>query len=237
MISKFRDLFGLGLKYYFLHFYVVLGFGLVLITLINTLTDINFSIFFGNLTYTYLASLSLVYLIPTVVLSAILSALFVTLLIFLVRKDLLQEYRKVYVLEFLKKRVVHVFTYYLCLYFLLLIIYLLFVNTVVSFLIPLLSVIILVLTFYTTQAIVCDEKSVMSGLSSNFLFLKYNVGKTILLIIFFTIIYFIISLIGFYSSWGYIVSLILFNLFFYPFTEIIKTVFYLTKYEILRSYL
>lgn len=238
MTHKFKEVFSLSLKYYLLTWYISLGFGLVLIALLNTLTDINFSVYFGNLTYTYLTSLSFVYLVPTVILAALINAIFVTLLIFVVRKHLLQEHRKVYVLEFIKKHATYVFLFNLELYFALLIIYLIFVNTSVAFLIPVLSTIILFLNFYTIQSIVIDEKKVVSGMSYAFHFLKNNLMKTIFIIFILVLIYLLIALISFYFfNWGFVVSLILYTIFFYPISEILKTVTYLTKYDIFKSYL
>ena len=218
-------------------FYVVLGFGLVLIALLNTLADINFSIYFGNLTYSFLTSLSLVYIIPTIVLAALINAIFLTLLIFIVRKNMLQDNRKIYILEFIKKHATYVFLFNLELYFALFIIYLIFVDTSVAFLIPVLSTIILLLNFYTIQSIVIDEKKAISGISYGVFFLKQNVGKTLFMMLVLTILYLIIALVSFYFQWGFIVSLLLYTLFFYPFSEILKTTLYLTKYNIFKSYL
>lgn len=237
MTHKFREVFSLGIKYYFEMFYVVLGFGLVLIALLNTLADINFSIYFGNLTYSFLTSLSLVYIIPTIVLAALINAIFLTLLIFIVRKNMLQDNRKIYILEFIKKHATYVFLFNLELYFALFIIYLIFVDTSVAFLIPVLSTIILLLNFYTIQSIVIDEKKAISGISYGVFFLKQNVGKTLFMMLVLTILYLIIALVSFYFQWGFIVSLLLYTLFFYPFSEILKTTLYLTKYNIFKSYL
>jgi len=237
MVHKFQEIFILSLKYYFQLFYLVLGFGIILIALLNTLADINFSLYFGNLTYSFLTSLSLVYIIPTIVLASVINAIFVTLLIFLVRKHLLQEHRKVYVLEFIKKHATYLFLFYLVLYFILFIVYLVFVDTAVSFLIPIFTTIILFLTFYASQSIIIDEKKALSGISYSFYFLKQNISKTIFVILVLTLIYLIIALICFYFSWGFIASLILYTIFLYPLSEIIKTTIYLTKFEIFKSYL
>ncbi len=238
MVHKFREVFSLSLKYYFQTLYITLGFGLVLIALLNTLADINFSLYFGNLTYSFLTSLSLMYIIPTIVLAALINAIFVTLLIFVTRKHLLQEHKKVYVLEFIKKHATYVFLFNLGLYFLLFIVYLIFVDTVVAFLIPIISTILLILSFYTIQSIVVDEKKVTSAITYGLHFLKNNIGKTIFIMLVLVLVYLVIALISFYFlSYGFIVSLILYTIFFYPFSEILKTCVYLTKFNIFNSYL
>jgi len=240
MVHKFREIFALSFKYYFQTLYISIGFGLVLIALLNTLAgenSINFSLYFGNLTYSFLTSLSLVSIIPTIVLAALINAIFLTLLIFVVRKHLLQEHRKVYVLEFIKKHATYVFLFNIILYFVLLIIYLLFVDTVVAFLIPIFSAIILFLTFYVCQSIVIDEKHYISSISYSIHFLKNNIGKTLFVLLILTLIYLIIALISFYFNFGFIITLILYTVFFYPFSEILKTCVYLTKFDIFKSYL
>ncbi len=237
MRNKFLDIANLSLKYYFNTFYVSLGFGLIYITLLNVIKNVDFSIFFGNLTYSYITNVSLIYVIPTIVLGAFINSIFVTLLIFVIRKKLLQEHRKVYVIEYLKKHSIYVFLFNLLIYFLIFLIYIIFTNTRVSFFIPILTIIILVINFYTIQSIVIDEKNIFSGISYAVFFLKKNFLKTIILILVLTILYFLISLIAFYFSFGWIISMILYTLFFYPFLEIVKTIIYLTKYEIVKSYL
>jgi hypothetical protein len=237
MVHKFREVFALSIKYYFQTLYISLGFGLVLIALLNTLADINFSLYFGNLTYTFLTSLSLVYIVPTIVLAALINAVFLTLLIFIVRKHLLQEHRRVYVLEFIKRHATYVFLFNLILYFVLFIIYLIFVDTKVAFLIPILSTILLFLTFYTCQSIVIDEKHYLSGISYGLHFLKNNIGKTVFILLILTLIYLVIALISYYFNFGFIISLILYTIVFYPFSEILKTSVYLTKFDIFKSYL
>jgi len=237
MSYQFKGILALSLKYYLQLFYVVLGFGIVLVALLNTLTDINFSIYFGNLTYSFLTSLSLVYIVPTLVLAAFVNALFLTLLVFIVRKKILQEHRKVYVLEFIKKHATYVFLFNIILYFILFIIYLIFVNTVVSFLIPIFSTIILLLSFYVIQSIVIDEKPIFKAITYAFFFLKKNILKTLFVLFVLTLIYFVISLISFYFQFGFIVSLLLYTLFFYPFSEILKSCVYMTKFDIFKSYL
>lgn len=237
MRYRFNTLLALSFKYYFELFYIVLGFGLALIALLNTLYDLNFSMYFGNLTYSFLTAFSFVYIIPTIVLTAFINSLFLTLLIFIVRKKLLQEYRKVYVLEFIKKHATYVFLFNLILYFVLFFIYLIFANTVVAFLTPIFDTIILILSFYAVQSIVIDEKNLITGMIYGFTFLKKNLLKTLFVILVLTLLFFVIALITLYFQFGFIVSLVLYTLFFYPFSEILKSCVYMTKFDIFKGYL
>ncbi len=221
---------------YFKTIHVSFGFALALITLVNLLYGINFSAYFGNLTYTQIDLLSFAYIIPTIVLCAFINSLFVTILIYLTKKNIMQETRKVYLLEFVKKHTTYVFIYNLVIYFLLFLIFLIFENTKANFLIPIFAIVLLFLNFYTIQSIIIDNKHVFGAISYGFFFLKRNIWKSIFIALFLTLIYFIIALISFYFSFGWIISIILYTIFFYPFSEILKTVFYLTKYDIVKSY-
>jgi hypothetical protein len=235
-MHKYKEFFLNAFTQYFKTIHVSFGFALALITLVNLLYGINFSAYFGNLTYTQIDLLSFAYIIPTIVLCAFINSLFSTILIYLTKKNIMQETRKVYLLEFVKKHTTYVFIYNLVIYFLLFLIFLIFENTKANFLIPIFAIVLLFLNFYTIQSIIIDNKHVFGAISYGFFFLKRNIWKSVFILLFLTLIYFIIALISFYFSFGWIISIILYTIFFYPFSEILKTVFYLTKYDIVKSY-
>lgn len=235
-MHKYKEFILSSFSQYFKTIHISFGFALVLITLINLLYGINFSVYFGNLTYTQIDLMSFAYIIPTIVLCAFINSLFSTILIYSVKKNVMQETRKVYLLEFVKKHATYVFIFNLVIYFLLFLIFLIFESTKANFLIPILGLILLFLNFYTIQSIIIDNKHIFGGISYGFFFLKRNIWKSIFILLFLSLIYFLISLISFYFSFGWIISIILYTLFFYPLSEILKTVFYLTKYDIVKSY-
>lgn len=235
-MHKYKEFFLNSFAQYFKTIHISLGFGLALITLINLLYGINFSAYFGNLTYTQIDLVSFAYIVPTIVLCAFINSLFATILIYSVKKNIMQETRKVYLLEFVKKHATYVFIFNLAIYFILFLIFLIFENTKINFLIPIFAIILLFLNFYTIQSIIIDNKHILGAISYGFFFLKRNIWRSIFILLFLTLIYFVISLISFYFSFGWVFSIIVYTVFFYPFSEILKTIFYLTKYDIVKSY-
>lgn len=235
-MHKYKEFIVTSITQYFKTIHISLGFALVLITLINLLYGLNFNTHFGNLMYTQIDMVSFAYIVPTIVLCAFINSLFLTILIYSVRKKVMQEARKVYLLEFVKKHATYVFIYNLVIYFLMFLIFLIFENTKANFMIPIFGFVLLFLNFYTIQSIIIDNKPIFGGISYGLFFLKRNFLKSIFILVLLSFIYFLIALISFYFSFGWIISLILYTIVFYPFSEIIKTVFYLTKYDIVKSY-
>jgi len=163
---------------------------------------------------------------------------FSTILIFSIRRELQQGYnRRTNVVDALKEFVWQMFTFNLLLNVVLFVLYIIFTLFGIGFLLPVVYIVILVLTFFTNQSIIIDEFGPLAGieLSSEFVFTHKTLSFFTIFCVF--ILFLITGLLTFYIPGGYIIGIILVHLFLYPILEILRTIVYMTKFKILDSYL
>ncbi len=238
---KFRNILTNGVTSYFKHFHVVIGYAIGLfITLL--LNNYAFSIINNNVTFVYTKGYGFgIYLLIllAIIVSSLVYALFTSILVFVVRRDLFQGVKKMEMSKHIIQSGVKIFTLILSLNILFFILYFLVSKTVVAFIMPLVYLIASIFIFYTPQSIIIDEEGLRFGLRHNYNFIKKHKLTTFLIYIVFIILIFIVGLIGTYigGTAGAVVGLIINTIILVPALEITKTIIYLTKFDIFDSYL
>jgi hypothetical protein len=223
---------------YLKYFYIVIGLGLALLILMNTFALESFDILSGNLAYIKFTSFfNISAFITALLFGLIVQAFFVTLLIYVIKRDLLDQNKRIYLLELVKKFMWQLFFFNVVINLICFFIFMIFAKTIVWYIGILLILLIYLASFFVNQSIIIDEQGIPKAIEFSVRYMKKNITKTIFLLVVGLVIYFIIFLLSIYFSFGYFIGIILFNLFLYPFIEILKSVLYLTKFKIFESYL
>lgn len=239
MLYKVRNIISHTVAYYLKFFYIIIGYSLILLALLAMLNTNSFDIYSGDLFYTLMNSEPNLFVAIIVLLFATaVQSFFSTILIFSIRRELQQGYnRRTNVVDALKEFVWQMFTFNLLLNVVLFVLYIIFTLFGIGFLLPVVYIVILVLTFFTNQSIIIDEFGPLAGieLSSEFVFTHKTLSFFTIFCVF--ILFLITGLLTFYIPGGYIIGIILVHLFLYPILEILRTIVYMTKFKILDSYL
>jgi hypothetical protein len=220
---------------------VVMGYAIALfITLF--INNFAFSLMGNDVTFVYAGGYPFyIYLLVllAVILSSLIYAMFTSILVFVVRRDLFQGVKKLEMVKHIIKSTTNLFILTLIVNIIYFIIYIIFVNTVVAFLIPILYFILAIFVFYCAQSIVIDEEGVGLSLEHNWKFMNGNKLTTFIIYLIFVVLIWVVSLIATWigGTTGLIVGLILNTVFIVPLLEITKTIVYLTKFNIFNSYL
>ncbi len=172
-------------------------------------------------------------------------SIFVTIIVFGVRKELSHVRLWYYLQEMIHKFSFKIFVLYLAFFLISLILSLALIS---SNLIPFTQAILLsnmlmlvlsLLLLFVPQAIVVDEENLVHSIKNNFDFIVKNPLQTILVIVLSIILVGVIPFIEmFFDSFqfsGRFVSLVLMLLFVIPFIEIVKTHFYMLRIELVKS--
>ena len=236
MAYKFVNILKESIIYYLKYFYINIGFGISMFFSF-LLISLNFSLFSGQLSYSFTSlNLDFLFALIALIFSAVIYSFFTTILVFLVRKNLQQGYSRTYVLEVLKERYLAVLLFNFLQYLVLFLFYVIFKAINFTIILPFIYIITLLFLFFVNQSIIIEEYSFVNSIRLNYEFIKNNKFYTFLILLIMFILYFILILLTYYFSFGFIISFIIINIVFVPFLEILKTVVYMTKFKILKSY-
>ncbi len=236
-MQKFNSITKYVLYYYAKFFYVIIGYLFVLLALLVSLQYRVFDIFYGELNYTlFLSKPELFIVIALILFATAIQSFFTTMLIYSIRKELQEGYRRTQIIEILREHTWQIFVVNLILNYVLFVIYLLLIGLKIGFLLPFVYLIIGLLTLFVNQSIIVDEMGALKSFDLSWEFIFDNKLKTLGIILIIFVLFFITSLISYYLPWGYVLGLIIMHLVIYPLFEIIKTVTYMTKFKILESY-
>jgi len=238
MINRVVNIIKIAAESYIKYFYVAIGFALSLLALITALASESFDVFSGDLSYIFLPSNpNIVLVLLSILFATLIQSFFISFLIFFVRRDIQHRYDKTHVVEVLRELVWKILLFNLIMNLVLFVFYLIFRVLNIGFIMPLILIVVSLLTFYVNQSIIIDERGIFAALHLSLEFLIAEKFRTFAIILFLAIIYIIISLLSFYIPSGYIVGIILTHIFLIPFTEILKTSVYMTKFKIIESYI
>ncbi|MCX8158336.1 MAG: hypothetical protein N3D73_01580 [Candidatus Diapherotrites archaeon] len=163
-----------------------------------------------------------------------------TLMIFAVRREISKSKTKYSILEQIEKFSFKIFAFYLILLLIIFSINFIILSNRLNIILGLvISTIIAIITYFVPQSIIIDEFSLTSALAANLDFIRrksdyfiYALAAGFLLFLLVVIAEFIIdSIFGF----GYYLTPILSAIFVVPFLESLKTVIYLSKFELLLT--
>jgi K+-sensing histidine kinase KdpD len=141
-MQKFNSITKYVLYYYAKFFYVIIGYLFVLLALLVSLQYRVFDIFYGELNYTlFLSKPELFIVIALILFATAIQSFFTTMLIFSIRKELQEGYRKRKLLKF-TKHTWQIFVVNLILNYVLYVIYLLLIGLKIGFLLPFVYLII-----------------------------------------------------------------------------------------------
>lgn len=239
MLYKIQTIIKYTLAYYLKFFYIIIGYSITLLGLLALLNTNTFDIYAGDLYYTLMNSQpSFLAVIVLIIFAAAVQSFFSTMLIFNIRKELQQGYnRRTNIIDVLKDYSWQLFTYNLSLNTFLFVIYLVCMLLNGGFLLPIIYLVVLIITFFINQSIIIDEFGPVSAIQLSYEFVTKYKLRTFLTILGVFILFLLITLISYYIPGGYVLGIILMHLFVYPVLEIVRTIVYLTKFKILESYL
>ncbi len=235
---KYKKMFRESLRYYLRYFYVVVGFSLSFLLLLQLASSgLSFDIYGGDLSYLYFSSDSSIFpAILMLLIATFIQSFFSSVLVFLIRRDLQQGYYKSNVSEVVKNLFWQMLILNTVIYFFMFGAYVLFSILDIRFLLPLVYLVITIITFYASQSVIVDEKGPIYAILYSLDYVLDNKKSTALIIGVMTVLYFFLTLIVYFVPFGYLFGMIASQVFLIPILEIIKTVFYMTKIKIIDSY-
>jgi len=226
---------------YFKHFHVVIGYALALLVTLFV-NNYAFSMIGNDVAFVYTKGYGAwIYLLVllAVVFSSLIYAMFTSILVFVVKRDLFQGVKKQDMVKHVIKSALSIFYLMLVVNIIYFILYIIFVGTFLDVILPILYIIVFVFIFYVPQSIVVDEEGIFVGLEHSHNFLNKHKLTSFLIFLAFVVLVLVIGLISTYieGNVGLIIGLILNTVFVVPLLEIVKTIIYLTKFDIFDSYL
>ncbi len=241
-----------ALREYTENFRVAISFGLLLLFVPVLLLEFfqSQNIFFSSGTFfAEYALVSPIVLVPEIVLVVfffVLYALFVSLMVFGVRKNLSKVRVEYYLREMVKKFSTKIFIFFLAsglLMFTLSLILISVLDPATSALIASLVLLIISLALlFVPQAIVVDEVGVLDAVRESFDFIKKYPGSFFRVVMTGTVLVALVLLIEFALDFlvldflpGRFVSAFLLLVFVVPFLEAMKTYVYMLKFDLVRK--
>ncbi len=237
--------FDVALKEYLINFSTALAFSLLLIFVLPLTFFKEIFISSGLIGFEYGLSevnlFSLVFLFVLISVFLFFYALFVSLMVFAVRKDLskvkIHYYLNQKITKFSFKLFVFYFLYFIS--FLILGIVLTFFKTPLI-LVSFLMIITSLLFFYLPQALVIDETSIRNSFFSSLEFFSKNLFYSFKIIVFGSFVVIFLTLIEFVIDYFFpgvapFISLIVSFVFIVPFIEAWKTVLFMQKFDLIKS--
>ena len=188
---KYKNVISNGLRSYIKHIHVVIGYAIALFV-VMFVQNSAFAIVNGNVEFVYAKGYSIyVYLLVLLglMVSSLVYAMFSSILVFVVKRDLFQGVSKINIVKFIINSAKKVFVVFFVADVLMFLIYLLMVNTIISFILPLIYFVMYFFIFYFTQTIVIDDEGVVAGLLHDLKFMKkHKLTNVVLFVSFFVLV-------------------------------------------------
>ncbi len=233
-----------ALKHYKNNFLTSIAFALLLVFVLLFAQFTNCFVSSGSifLDYSLIKSnvVDFLLLIFSILVFLFFYSIFIALIIFAVRKDLSKLKIHYYLTEKIQKFALKLFIFF----FIFFLILFLISASLINFGVPILAInaiffLVSIAFLFLPQAIVIDEDSLPSSVSSNFEFILKHFNSFLLVLVTGAVLLAILPLVEFLFDYlffvGRFVSLLISLIFIVPYLEVLKTILYMHKFELVKE--